>query len=71
MNKTNPTHNVPKLRAGERIERCESVRQHKNGQRLDISLTISPVRNRDGASLPHLAADYKMGWGTPTGLALR
>lgn len=37
-----------RIRAGERIEHFETVRQHKNGSLLDISLTISPIRNARG-----------------------
>jgi PAS domain S-box-containing protein len=38
-----------KLRSGERIERYETVRQHKSGRQIEISLTVSPVRDRGGA----------------------
>jgi len=33
---------------GERLDHFETVRQRKDGRLIDISLTISPVRNRDG-----------------------
>ncbi|MEP7247800.1 MAG: PAS domain S-box protein, partial [Gammaproteobacteria bacterium] len=39
---------LAKLRAGERIERYETVRLRKDGTRVDVSLTISPVRNSKG-----------------------
>jgi PAS domain S-box-containing protein len=37
-----------KLRRGERIDHFETVRAAKNGRRIDVSLTISPVRNVKG-----------------------
>lgn len=37
-----------RIRAGERIEHFETVRRHKDGSLIDISLTISPIRNREG-----------------------
>jgi PAS domain S-box-containing protein len=39
---------LAKIRRGERIERFESIRIHKDGRRLNISLTISPVRDFAG-----------------------
>jgi PAS domain S-box-containing protein len=42
------TEILSKLRRGQRIERYETVRVTKDGRRLDISLTISPVRDSKG-----------------------
>jgi PAS domain S-box-containing protein len=39
---------LDKLRRGERIEHFETVRMRKDGQRLDISLSISPIKNGRG-----------------------
>jgi PAS domain S-box-containing protein len=33
---------------GERVEDFETVRQHKDGRLIDISLTVSPVKDSDG-----------------------
>jgi PAS domain S-box-containing protein len=37
-----------RIRSGERIEHFETIRQHKDGRLLDISLTISPVKDKKG-----------------------
>ena len=39
---------LARLARGERIEHYETVRMAKDGRRLDISLTVSPVRDRAG-----------------------
>jgi PAS domain S-box-containing protein len=39
---------LSKIRRGERIEHFETVRMRKDGSRLDVSLTISPVNDHDG-----------------------
>ncbi|HWF06871.1 MAG TPA: PAS domain S-box protein [Bryobacteraceae bacterium] len=39
---------LARLRRGERVEHFETVRRRKDGALLDISLTISPVRNSKG-----------------------
>ncbi|HEX8107882.1 MAG TPA: PAS domain S-box protein, partial [Kofleriaceae bacterium] len=36
---------LERVRRGETIDHYETVRQHKDGKRLDISLTISPIRD--------------------------
>jgi PAS domain S-box-containing protein len=39
---------LARIRRGERVERFETVRVAKHGRRIDISLTISPVRDAAG-----------------------
>jgi len=39
---------LERLRRGERVESFECVRATKTGQRLDISLTVSPLRDAEG-----------------------
>jgi len=39
---------LQQLRRGERLEHMETVRVAKNGQRLDISVTISVIRDAEG-----------------------
>ena len=39
---------LSKLRRGERIDHFETVRVTKTGERLDVSLTISPIRDKNG-----------------------
>jgi len=37
-----------KIRAGQRIEHFETVRVHKNGRRIYVSLTVSPIKDVHG-----------------------
>ena len=39
---------VEKLKRGERLEHYETVRVRKDGTRVDVSLTISPIKNSEG-----------------------
>jgi PAS domain S-box-containing protein len=39
---------LDRLRRGERVEHFETVRVAKDGRRLDISLTVSPLRDAEG-----------------------
>ncbi|NEI73112.1 PAS domain S-box protein [Rhizobium lusitanum] len=40
---------IGNIREGRKIEHYETVRRHKNGTLLDISLTVSPIRDSHGA----------------------
>lgn len=50
---------VTRLKRGERIEHFETTRIRKDGQLIYVSLTISPIRERDGAiiGISHVARD--------------
>ena len=39
---------LARLRAGERLEHFETVRIAKNGRRIEVSLTVSPIRDEAG-----------------------
>jgi PAS domain S-box-containing protein len=39
---------VLRVRNGERVPTFETLRQHKTGALIDIALTVSPIRGRDG-----------------------
>ena len=42
------TRIISRLQRGERVEHYETVRQRKDGSLIDVSLTISPIRNAAG-----------------------
>ena len=39
---------IARIRRGERIEHYETVRRRKDGSPIDISLTVSPIKDSDG-----------------------
>jgi PAS domain S-box-containing protein len=39
---------MSKIRAGEKVDHYETVRQRKDGGRISVSLTVSPIRDEDG-----------------------
>ena len=39
---------LARIRAGERIDHYETIRQRKDGSLIDISLSVSPIRGPDG-----------------------
>ncbi len=39
---------IGRIRAGERIEHFETIRRHKSGSLIDLSVTISPIRDASG-----------------------
>ena len=39
---------VARIRRGERVEHYETERRHKNGAIVPVSLTVSPIHDKDG-----------------------
>jgi PAS domain S-box-containing protein len=39
---------IERLKRGERVDHFETVRVRKDGTKIDLSLTISPIKDRDG-----------------------
>lgn len=39
---------IERIRRGDRIDHYETIRQHKDGSQLHISLTVSPIKDRNG-----------------------
>ncbi|WP_303831764.1 PAS domain-containing protein [Asticcacaulis taihuensis] len=39
---------IGKIRAGERVHHFETVRRHKSGAAIDLSVTVSPIRDPEG-----------------------
>jgi len=39
---------IRRVRAGEQVEHYETVRERKDGTQVDVSLTVSAIRDRDG-----------------------
>ena len=50
---------LERIRRGERVEHFETVRRHRDGRSIDVSVTISPIRDNDGAvrGASHVARD--------------
>jgi len=50
---------LERIRAGQRVVHFETVRARKDGSPVDVSLTISPIRNRSGqvVGVSHMARD--------------
>ena len=42
------TEVISKIRAGLSVDHYETIRRHKDGRPVDISLTVSPIRGEDG-----------------------
>jgi PAS domain S-box-containing protein len=50
---------LERIRRGERVDHYETARRHKDGHTIEVSVTISPIRDNDGAvrGASHVARD--------------
>jgi two-component system cell cycle sensor histidine kinase/response regulator CckA len=50
---------LDQIKRGERVDHSETVRVRKDGRRIDVSLSISPIRDQDGIvrGVSHVARD--------------
>jgi PAS domain S-box-containing protein len=39
---------IARLKSGQRVDHFETVRAHRDGHRIDVSLTISPIKDNEG-----------------------
>ena len=60
------------VKRGERVEQYETVRLHRDGRRIHVSMTASPIRSGPGPqkSRPSQTSDPKAGGGAVTGVAI-
>ncbi len=52
---------MARLQRGERVDHYETVRQTRNGRRLTVSLTVSPIRDREGQVTGALVVGREVG----------
>jgi PAS domain S-box-containing protein len=60
---------LARLRDGERIENHETTRVTKDGRLVEVSLTVSPVRDADGRIIGASTIARDIGWRRPSGSA--
>jgi len=53
---------LSRIAGGQRVENYETVRLHKSGRRIEVSLTISPIRNAAGEVIGASSIMRDIGW---------
>lgn len=62
---------LARIRRGEPVEHYETVRQHKDGRRVNVSLTVSPIRDRAGRIIGVSKIAHDITERTKAGAAIR
>lgn len=52
---------IHRIQAGENVKHYETQRKHKNGESIDVSLTISPIRGADGGIVGYSTIERDVG----------